>query len=644
MPQQDQNIATQGTDLRLWLDQQTQPLAEQLDASGRAESRWSLARLGTFVLAAGGWAPLARNEPVAMLVIAVGLVLFVLSIRRHRQAASQHAFLKLRKTALDESLQRAGGSVVSIRSTARPPETDVVRERLGRLLPSGQTWRLSDQERDDLDLYTAPIGLFGLLNRTSTDLGAIRLRDCLENPLLEPDRIVARQKTVRWLAAHHAERTRLVATLAGLRGLDVQVPIFESAAESARPVLPAMLSWLVRLWSVIVSAYALYACSQVLEENYGPGMWLCLVMTFNVLVWLPLWSKVRTPLLRYQRSSDFARQYLNVARQAAADLPCETELADLHRVFDAISRRSALPRALQWISWSAGGGFLQVLLDLVAFYDVHVLEGIQRHVVPHREPLLAGLAALAELETLLSLACFAAEQPDVTWPEPAGQMQLSIRQGLHPLIDPAAAVGNDVELAAQPNLWIITGSNMSGKSTLLRMVGVNVLLAQIGSAVPAEQLVWSPLRLMTDLRIRDNLGKGESYFLAEVRHLRRMIVPPDGEAPVLGLVDEPFRGTNHREQRAATLAIIEHLMGSKGLFLIATHDSTVTRLADGIAAANYHFQEQLGPRELVFDYQLRTGPAHTRNAIRVLEREQYPADLVRRALAHADDHQVHESP
>ena len=637
-------MSPQDMDLRRWLEEQVGPLTEQMDAWGRAESRWSMARLWAFLLAAVAWIPFAHNTPAALLVIAVGLALFVLSIRRHRRASIQHTLLELRKTAFDESLQRVGGAVVGIRSTARPPETHAVREQVSRLLPTGQTWPLSDQERDDLDLYAAPVGLFGLLNRTSTDLGAMRLRDCLENPLLEPDRIIARQQAVRWLAAHHAERTRLVATLTGLRGLDAQVPIFESAVEAAKPVLPALVSWPLRIWSVIVFVYALHACNQALEEDYGPVLWLSLAMTFNVLVWLPMWSKVRHAMLLYQRSFGFANGYLNVAQQAGEDLPRETQLSDLQRIFDAFGQPHALPRALRWIGWSTTGGFVQVLLDLVAFYDVHILEGIQRHVVPHREPLLGGLAALAELETLLSLACFAAEQPAVAWPEPAGQLQLSIHRGRHPLIDPAGAVPNDVELSTQPNLWIITGSNMSGKSTLLRMVGVNTLLAQIACAVPAERFAWSPFRLITDLRIRDNLGKGESYFLAEVRHLRRMIVPPAGDAPVLGLVDEPFRGTNHREQRAATLAIIEHLMGSKGLFLIATHDSTVTRLADGIAAANYHFQEQLGPRELVFDYCLRSGPAHTRNAIRVLEREQYPADLVRRALAHAEDQQVHEKP
>jgi hypothetical protein len=640
MPLEDSTEISQDVDTARWLDGQVAPLDRQLDAGAHAESRWSIARMATFLLAALGWIPLRENPPLAAAMIVLGIVLFIVSIRWHRQAFARHAFLKLRKMVLDESLRRVGGRVVTIRSNARPDDVGVARSRLGEVLPAGATWPLTEQERDDLDLYAAPAGLFGLLNRTSTDVGAVRLRDVLESPLLEADRILDRQRAVRWLAGHHDERTRLLAALAGLRGLDAQMPIFERAVESARPVLPAAISWLLRAWSAGILAFALYACSRVLEEDYGPAILLALLMVVNVLVWVPLWSRVRHALLRHQRSFAFARQYVNVARQAAEDLPNQTQMAHLREMFDAIRRPAALPGALRWTAWSAEGGFVQVLLDLLVFYDVHVLEGIQRHVIPHREPLLAGLGALAELEALLSVGCFAGEQAVICWPEIVSGTNLSIGGGVHPLIAPAVAVPNNVSLAAQPNLWIITGSNMSGKSTFLRMIGVNVLLAQAAGVAVATQMAWSPLRLVSDLRIRDNLVKGESYFLAEVRHLRRMIVPAAGKAPILGLVDEPFRGTNHREQRGATLAIIEHLVCSKGLFLIATHDSTVTQLGDGVRAENHHFQEQLGPRELVFDYQLQPGPAVTRNAIRVLAREQYPADLIERALRYADGQQA----
>ena len=136
---------------------------------------------------------------------------------------------------------------------------------------------------------------------------------------------------------------------------------------------------------------------------------------------------------------------------------------------------------------------------------------------------------------------------------------------------------------------------------------------------------------MTDLRARDNLSKDESYFLAEVRQLRRMVLSPADGRPVLGLIDEPFRGTNSQEQVAASLSVVEHLQGCGDFYLAATHERRLATLADEQAVKNYHFTEELKEGGLVFDYRLRPGPAQTRNALRVLEREGYPDELLNRA-------------
>lgn len=634
--------ATRHTALTDWLSGYAPVVQHQLESASLAESHWSLARLATFLLLTIAWYPFHGQPGLALLVGLASAALFACTIRRHRIARAEHTFLKLQALVGEESSHRLTCPVTAIHSAVRPADVPIARAHVDPLLPPGRTWLLTNQECDDLDLYASPVGLFGLLNRTSTDLGAMRLRDCIENLRLEPARILARQQAVRWLAEHHDQRFRLLARLAGLRGLDGQVLTFQAAVESASQLMPLPGSWALRLWSLVSVVVAVVAIAKAANNDLSWGFVIGALTTINILLWLPLWSEVRKTLAQWQRASGFIQEYRNVACQAADDLPDQTELATLRTALAAISHRRALPGMIRWLNWSATGGFVQMLMDLFAFYDIHVLEGIQRHVLPHRRELIVSLAAVAELEALLSLACFAAEQPGCCWPEMGDHMQLSIERGRHPLIDPAEAVANSVHLSCQPNLWIVTGSNMSGKSTLLRMVGVNVVLAQSGCVVLADAMSWSPMRLITDLRIRDNLNKGESYFLAEVRQLRRMVVPPAGAEPVLGLVDEPFRGTNHREQRAATLAIIEQLVGTGSLFLIATHDATVTRIADGTHAQNLHFQEQLGERELTFDYQLRSGPARTRNAIRVLEREQYPADLVRRALTYADSRQPNE--
>ena len=145
-------------------------------------------------------------------------------------------------------------------------------------------------------------------------------------------------------------------------------------------------------------------------------------------------------------------------------------------------------------------------------------------------------------------------------------------------------------------------------------------------------MTWSPVRLITDVRIRDDLARHESYFLSEVRRLRRLVLDAGHSTPVLGLIDEPFRGTNSQERAAAGVALLEHLMASSNLFVIATHEEVLARTAAGTpSAANYHFQEHLQDGGIAFDYLLRPGPAGTKTAMRILEQEGYPASLLERA-------------
>jgi DNA mismatch repair ATPase MutS len=142
----------------------------------------------------------------------------------------------------------------------------------------------------------------------------------------------------------------------------------------------------------------------------------------------------------------------------------------------------------------------------------------------------------------------------------------------------------------------------------------------------------APVRLLTDVRIRDDLAKNESYFLSEVRRLRRMVVDAGQETPLLGLIDEPFRGTNSSERTAAGIALVEHLSTCGNLFLLATHEERLAETAAGSETAeNYHFQERLEEGGITFDYRLRPGPAVTRTAIRILEQEGYPPGLLERA-------------
>ena len=600
------------------------------------ERRWSWVRLGTFFAAALAWYPLG-HEPVQTVIVTIGLFgLFAVAVGRHRAACSRRELADRLLVIIAESLSRCGGLVAVIRSSRRPDDPTDPAVEFAPVLDDGPTWTLTEQERDDLDLYASPVGLYGLLNRTSTSLGARRLREIIEHHCLSVEHIKIRQSAVRRLDQDVTQRLRMMAAAAVLRSQDEWLERLAIAIKGTVPLpWPSAALAMLTIWSVISAVVTVTALLLTGPGALGWLYLLLLLLSFNGFVYMRLKPVLNGCLGPWKAVGRAAAGYLHVAQQADADLPDTPELRPLRERFAAVVGRSVLPALGKRFGWADSGGMLHALCNVVFFFDLHVARSILRCAVPGRDKLLDGLGALAELEALCSLACFAYESDgrhSVCYPTVSGEMQLSITGGRHPLIPPDLAVPNDVHLRPPASTWVITGPNMAGKSTLLRMCGVNCLLAQIGTTALAERMTVTPARLITDLRIRDSLAKNESYFYAEVRHLRRMVLAGDDGSPILGLVDEPFRGTNSDEQVAASLALVEYLQVLTGFFLVATHEDRLAALAEqSDRAQNHHFHEELDKTGIVFDYRLRPGPAKARNALRVLEREGYPQELLARA-------------
>jgi DNA mismatch repair ATPase MutS len=243
------------------------------------------------------------------------------------------------------------------------------------------------------------------------------------------------------------------------------------------------------------------------------------------------------------------------------------------------------------------------------------------------------LDRLAEIEAASALANFAYLHPAYVWPTPIeacgnGHPARIDATGLgHPLLADAVRVTNEFALDGAGHIVLITGSNMSGKSTFLRTVGLNVCLAQAGAPVCATGFHWSWTRLFCCIRVSDSLEAGLSYFYAEVKRLRVLLDAARDRAavPVLYLIDEIFKGTNNRERLAGSRAYIATLAGTNGFGLISTHDLELAELQDQIPSiTNAHFQETVATGALQFDYRLRPGPCTTTNALRIMANEGLP--------------------
>jgi DNA mismatch repair ATPase MutS len=197
----------------------------------------------------------------------------------------------------------------------------------------------------------------------------------------------------------------------------------------------------------------------------------------------------------------------------------------------------------------------------------------------------------------------------------------------HPLLPAQTRVTNNAHLAGLGTVQLITGSNMSGKSTFLRTIGINLCLAQAGAPVCARRFEWTWCRLACCIRVDDSLEAGLSFFYAEVKRLKTILdATRERKAPpVLFLIDEIFKGTNNRERLIGSRAFITELTRGNGLGLVTTHDLELTDLAKTTPRlTNAHFQETVSAGALQFDYTLRPGPCPTTNALRIMELEGLP--------------------
>ncbi len=308
------------------------------------------------------------------------------------------------------------------------------------------------------------------------------------------------------------------------------------------------------------------------------------------------------------------------------------DLAPLWGSFQGDTRPSVDLRSLRRIAGAAAftrNDVGRIVLNLLLPYDLLLALALARLRGRLAGRLNVWLDALYEVEALSSLAAFADLRPDATsFPDllDGGNQAFDAVDVRHPLLPMLNAVGNDVTLD-RGGVLLLTGSNMSGKSTFMRSVGLASVMAWAGGPVMAERVQIAPLRPVASMRIGDALTEGLSTFYAEVRRLRLLLdsVDVQNDAPALVLIDEMLRGTNNRERLAGAQAITRHLTGANAVSLVATHDLALTELADeSPTIRNAHFREETEGDHLIFDYRLRDGPCPTTNALVIMRRAGLP--------------------
>jgi hypothetical protein len=261
------------------------------------------------------------------------------------------------------------------------------------------------------------------------------------------------------------------------------------------------------------------------------------------------------------------------------------------------------------------------IIDAPLMYSVQLAFAAERWRRAHGHAVHRWISAVGEMEALLSLAAYSFEHPDDPFPEfVEGPASFEFHQIGHPLLPEAVCVRNDVSLRDETRVLLVSGSNMSGKSTLLRAIGINIVLAMAGAPVRARRLQLTPLRVGASIRVNDSLQEGSSRFYAEITRLREILDFAGGNPALLFLLDELLQGTNSNDRRVGGEGIVRGLVERGAIGLVSTHDLALTAIGGALEGRvhNVHFQDELTNGKMTFDYHLRDGVVTKSNGLELM--------------------------
>lgn len=472
----------------------------------------------------------------------------------------------------------------------------------------------------DLDIF-GHASLFQWICAAETRLGRIRLAGILGNPNPHPETIRRNQAILRELARNIGWRQDFQAAGREIsrskEDPDALTEWGENAGSDFLSARGALGILLMGLMGPILAA----VCALVFRNAY-----LALAApVLNGLVLLRYQARCKTviaSLCRQRRNLEAYWNLLRLIETAGFEDAGLLELASPVR--NAANPSSLRIKRLQSIAdWLdvRQNPFIHVILNLLFLWDLQWVAAFQRWRRDHGRSLREWLECIAGLEALASLSIIHFENPGWVFPEidPASPIGLRAHGLAHPLIAPSHAVPNDFRMGDE-GIVILTGSNMSGKSTLLRTVGINLVLAYAGAPVCATELEAGRMKIMTSMRLKDDLDKGLSSFYAELLRIKSIVGASRSEGTVLFLIDEIFRGTNSIDRITGASEVLTGLAESGAKGIVSTHDLELGRLATEHPGsfANYHFTEHFVDGKIRFDYKLRTGISTTRNALHLL--------------------------
>lgn len=524
--------------------------------------------------------------------ILIFLVIFLMLMRKQQQARTNRNFQRNLVSINEDELGR-----LDLRF--KRPDT-------------GAEFREKDHNySDDLDVF-GEYSLFKLLNRTHTAEGARRLANWLKNPANAPE-VNLRQGAASDFSQHPGliqgwEATALLHEHAAKHVGEFQAWVAGTFAAPLRNMLPWRWYPLVTLvisvlyFTGIVPGIAVLASLAIhlfILGRYAEYVKVLANTTTSMGRTLTAYAE----LLKKAESAPYQSAWWQLRKERIAG--SSAALATAGNLFEKLDYRN--------------NPYFAIFIGIPTLWDLHILNGLESWKAAHHDHLTDWLDVLADTEAMNSLAGHAFANPEYAVPEVRDSPEVTIlANGLgHPLIPAAKRISNNFAMQGTGKTILVTGSNMSGKSTFLRTIGLNLVLAQMGAVVSAGAFACSPVRVFSSMRTQDSLEESTSSFYAELKRLRKLLVLADEQhqAPVFYLLDEILKGTNSADRHRGAEALIRQLHAKKASGMVSTHD---LELGEWGATENYihnfHFRSDVENGKLHFDYRLHEGICRSFNA------------------------------
>lgn len=615
------------TGLRAYYEERSAELTRALATVGAKSDALSSRRgVVMLLLAASVVAKLAATLPAWFWAIpALLAALFVGLVAKHAAVASERLLVEERIDYIKAGLQRMGAAPEDAPAPVKPSALLPVETYGARFA------RAEHPNACDLDLFGEG-SLFKSLSRAQTAVGEETIakwvlapapvaeiharqaaaQELLETPILLEDLAI--------LARRAESRGRSEEPLTAWGEAPGELPVFGSEGEQPRANLVLLAMVLVPL------TVALFLTRNLLAEAHR---FLAYLYVAPFIGQVAVLGALRGPIDRMvtlvsSRESPFGRFRQVFARIEAAELTAEP----LKRAVDTLRGDPPASREIANLERVIGfadlrhNAIIHIVLNLTFLYDVWVALALERWRKRAGRDARRWLAAVGSMEAYASIATYAGEHPGFCWPEVSAGPARLVAEGLgHPLIVGSERITNDVDLPEPGRALLITGSNMSGKSTYLRSLGLLAVMANAGLPVCATRASLSPLTAWTSMRISDDLGGGMSHFYAELIRLRAIVDASRSGETVLFLLDEILHGTNSRERTIGARGVVHDLVRGGAIGGVSTHDFALVAIAEESEGRvrTVHFSDRIEGGKMVFDYKLKAGVVQSTNAIRLMK-------------------------